>query len=840
MRYHRRFLFFASTIAIGIGFLFSINNLLSTINRGIALQSRQFLTADVALSSWRPLSSDAERVLAELEKRGHRIGRMLQFVSMLGSAAPNSAPILVNVKAVDSTYPIYGKWEVVPAEAPQHLRQAAVCLIARELAEQRGLATGNNIVIGGLSLNIAGIIDREPDQIFSLGGIAPSVVMPYRLAHQTDLIRFGSRVNYRALIALSETLRGEPQAANALKQQLTQSLDDPYLQITSYDEAQPQIREALQRMASFFILAATVALFLGAIGMAAGVSTFLNEQLSNVGILRCLGFGPTDISRLYLRLCVGIGLLGGVGGIAVGYLLSLGGSLLLQKLLGIALPLHIDLGLLAEGLVLALLLAVGLNYAAIRILARLSPQAILRWEISEIRISRLGLVLTVVTLLLGLFLYTFKHSQSLLVAGFFSASMLGATLICLSLILGILGLLKLLSLFVRSNNRLSFALRHGLLQLLRQRSRSLTFLLALSIGFSLIGHLRIVQYSVVQEISMGRSGKLPDLFLIDIQSDQVSGIGDLLKSHKATKSELEPMIRGRLTHINRKPIVSQDLKAMTMEGRSRARFLAREQNITHKDLLNPTESITTGKFWQPGETRPLLSLEARFAQRIGVKIGDLLSFDIAGRSISATVTSLRSIDWMNLRPNFFIVLPTGFLQHAPQTWIGSVSMPAQEIRPFQAAMLKQFPNVSNIQIAPIVSRVRDLLLYFIAALQFLAGVCIAVGLLILAGTLHSGRHERQRKAALMRTLGCEHRSIRNIDTIEFLLIGLISGFIAVSVSWSLSYILAIFMNIRMYYSPMLLLELMFAVVLLPLAIGIFTNRRIHRASVMENLRQSQG
>lgn len=836
-RHIGRFAFFATTIAVGIGFLFAIGNLLSTINGSIAGRARDLLTADVVIGSWRPMPEKVTKEVSKLENQGYKIGRVIGFPSMLRIKKGKKAPVLISVKGIDKPYPMYGELVVKPKDSRQRLHKENVALIGKELFEQHGLKVGDPIQIGALTLKVAGVIQQEPDQVITPGGLAPRVMVPIRLLKKTGLVRFGSRIRYNVLISLPKNVQSNPKEASKLKKLLAKKFNDPYIRITAYTESQPTLREVLRRTASFFLLASLVALLLGAIGMAASVTAFLNEQLTNVGILRCLGLGPSDVSRLYLRLCVGIGILGGLGGVLLGYGLSYGGTIVLGKALGVALTPGLDVSYLIEGMLLAIVLSVGLNYAAIRVLSQLSPQGILRGQIHRIAVSRVSFLITSGTVLVGLFLYTFKGSRSFLVATFFTSAMVGTILACLALIGIGLGVVSLLSRMFQGQSNLSFHIRHGLRQLLRQRTRTLTFLLALSIGLTLLGSLRMIQFGIVEEIRMGRAKDIPNLFLVDIQSDQLKGVKKLIKSHKGDKTSLSPLIRARLSHINGKIISNKDLKGMTMEARSRARFLTREYNLTYKDKLTKSETIVDGKFWEPGTTIPQASLEKRFAQRIGVGVGDKLTFDIVGRSLEITVTSIRTINWMSMMPNFFVVMPTSVLAPAPKIFIGSLHLKEKKMLvPFQRKLVKAYPNVNALQVAPIIERVTTLLRYFIGALQALAWVCIGVGLLILAGTLHMGRSERRNKVALMRTLGSRQNSILSIDVIEFLTIGALSGLIAIGVSYGLTYVMTSYMNVRLHLTPMLFIELGLAGLFLPLIVGTLTNRKVYNTGVMENLR----
>lgn len=842
LRHRGRMLFFASCIAIGIGFLFAIGNILDTLQSSIAGRARQMMAADVTLSSARAFSPRVEKALKALHKERYRSTRMLQFVSML-RPGEKGAPLLVSVKAIEQSYPFYGTFTTTPARGPKAFAKEPICYVAPELLMRRKLKVGDKVRLGKLWFRIAGVIKNEPDRMVAFSGLAPRVIIPLSMAKKTGLINFGSRINYKILLAAPLDAKGaEATIAKKLRARLDKAVSSPYIRVRSYTQAQPSIQEATRRSASFFLLASLVALILGAIGMAASVTAFLNEQIETVGILRSLGLGPKDISWLYLQMCVGMGLLGGLGGVLFGVALSGLGLQVIQSVLGVSLPIQIHAANLLEGFILALVLAVGLNYAAIRALAALRPLDILAGRVHRIALSRLNLGITGLLLLVGVALFVFKGSRSILVTGFFTASMIGSLLVCLLLILLALAILGGFSGQLSGSQGWLFVFRHGLRQLLRQRTRTLTFLLALSIGTTLLSTLRLLEHSLVTEIQSGIGKRAPDMFLIDIQSDQLDGLLQMMKKYTKKKPRYSPLIRARLTHINEKLITPKDTKSfrsMTMEARSRARFLAREYNLTYKDKLNTSETVLQGAFWKPGTTAKEVSLEQRFAQRVGVKLGDTMTFNILGRSLKAKVTSIRKINWMSMMPNFFVIFPKKVLEQAPKIFISSALFgDAKQITTFQTELIAKYPNISSINLGPIVTQVRTTMRYFVGALRGLAWVCVLVGLLILAGTLNMGRTERRNKVALMRTLGLKRNTLLAIDCLELLLIGLLTAAIAIGVSSALGAIFTSFMNIRFTLSWVLLLEVGLAATALPVVVGLLINRSIYQTGVMDNLRQA--
>lgn len=256
-----------------------------------------------------------------------------------------------------------------------------------------------------------------------------------------------------------------------------------------------------------------------------------------------------------------------------------------------------------------------------------------------------------------------------------------------------------------------------------------------------------------RELLQGRRERAPNLFLIDVQKGQLAQVSRLTREVSGAPPEAAPLIRARLTQVGSEPVTLKDLRGLTLEERSRQRFLTREYNLTYKDVLHEGEKVAQGRFWLPGETTPQVSVERSFAERLGLTLGTRLTFDIQGRSVEAPVTSIRTIEWMAMRPNFFVVFPEAVLKPAPQVFIGSFSLhDAAKVASYQRELLRRFPNVSVIDAGKALERVSGLLGMLIDALRVLAWFCVAVGLLVMAGTLSLGREERQERHGVLRAL----------------------------------------------------------------------------------------
>ncbi|MFH1724265.1 MAG: FtsX-like permease family protein [Elusimicrobiota bacterium] len=836
LRHWPRLLFFSSCIALGVAFLFGTGNLLAAVDRAVGARARELLSADVEVASNRPFGPAAREMFELLESEGVRIGKVVSFSSMLRPEREGTAPFLVSVKAIDGAYPLYGDLVVDPPGARAALTRAGACLLDEAGALQHGLSPGDTVRLGAVRLRVSGLIKAEPDRTLARFALAPRLIISQSQVEETGLVRFGSRIRHQRLLALARS-PDPAAAARRLSARLEERLDDPYLRITAYPDSEPRVRRVLRRLTGFFALVSIVVLLLGAVGMAASIALFLDGQTETAAILRCLGLGPRAVARLYHGLCLAVGLQGGALGVAGGWLLSAAAIRIVTGYFSLRLPVEavFDKSSLAEAFLVACVLSVGVPFAKVRALSRLSPLDILRERRRGIPPTPWAFGIVIALAAGGVFLYSFLRSDSWELAGGFSAGLIGAGAAVSMLTWAAL---KGADVFATKLRAAPFAVRHGMLQLARRRARSLVFLFTLSAGFSLLGALDLVRTSLGREILLGKAEDLPDLFMVDVQPRQLDGVRELARRFGRGSAEFAPLIRARLTHISGKSIRDQDLKGLIVEKRSRRRFLTREYNLTYKDRMHKSEEVVSGRFWDPEESTPQISLERGFSERTGIGMGDVLRFDIQGRFIEAPVTSIRKIEWISMRPNFFIVFTPAILEKAPRNFVGSLRIRDPErIAAFTAELGRRFSNVSVIDITKAFDNISSVLETLLEALKAVAWFCVAVGLLVLAGTLGLDHKERRSQAALFRAMGCGRGLVVMTDAVELIVTGLLTFAIGGAVAYGLGWFISLRLELRFASDSATVVRTLAAAIVLPLAVGLAVNARAYGASVLETLRR---
>ena len=469
-RYRFRIFFFATCIAIGVAFLFSVGNVVTTVGNEVSGHARQILAADIRVSSYRAFQEKTDQAIYKLRKQGCRVSKMLYFFSM---AKYDHTVFLARIKAIENSYPLYGKMQISPSYDKKEFANASHCLIDDVLCMKYGLKLGDSLKIGSISFTIKGIIRRDPSRIFGISAFVPTIMIPFSKVKGTELVQFGSRVRHNRLIALAENKRNMRELKR-IKKYLEDNISTPHVRIVSYDDSQDNIRRILKRQGSFYFLVSIITLLVGAVGMASSVTTFLNEQLETVGTLRCLGIGPKGIFHLYLGICLVIGILGGILGGLLGILLSSMGLEYLKYFLeiNIAMPQTLHWQYWVEAIFIACLLTIGINIFKIRSLARISPLDILRGKVSRITSSKTSTFLMVFFLTLSLFVYTLYKSASLKIATFFSLGLILTVAATFILILACLKILSWLLAQLKKSHTKIFILRNGMRQMVRQKNEN--------------------------------------------------------------------------------------------------------------------------------------------------------------------------------------------------------------------------------------------------------------------------------------------------------------------------------------------------------------------------------
>lgn len=765
-----RLLIFSLAIVSGIASLVAIHSLKASVESGIQTQAKELLGSDLQVSSSRPISAEDA---ARLSKMASRVTREMAFPTMI--SFPNGGARMVHVRALEGDYPYYGTVETVPADAWQGRSAEPGILLEASLLEQFQVKPGDSIELGRMHLKVLGAIHKTAPRASRFSTIAPEVYVQLSDIQQSGLIGANSMVTHILHLEIPESL-----SSAELKENVRREFPATSWRLETPEDRQESLGNALDLFQRYLGILALASLALGALGVAGAVQSHINRRVATIAILRCLGAPRQLAAAVYIAQSAALGFLGAITGAGVGILLQTG----LLSLFRDSLPLAVTASPEWETVFRTTLagFAVCCGFALIPILKihRISPASTLRsgglLPGSALRTVPVYLLLIALLILLALTNDADWRRALVLVGGLAAAFAL--------VLLVARGLMAVTRRIVRPG--WPYLLRQGISNLHRPGNQTLLFLLSLGLGTFLLLTILLAGDLLQQRLHIPQTGENPNLYLIDVQPDQVEGVTSLVKSHELPVLETAPMVTMRVQALRGVPIAK-------VEGVPR--WIAnREFRSSYRAQLNASESLIAGEWHEtvPDAAGPIpVSLEEKIAEDMRVSIGDTLTLDVQGIALEARVTSLRKVDWSRFNLNFFMVFPPGALEGAPGFHVVTTRTPdAAAVGRLQQDLTRDFANVTSIDLSQILEAVSDILSKISQVVTLLGGLTLLAALPIITGTLLNGRDVRLRESVLLRTLGASARQVRTILIIEFATLGLLAALTGTLLAGAASYVVA--------------------------------------------------
>lgn len=722
-------------LSLAVACVLALGTIGDRMEKGLSQQSRDFMAGDRALRSSREIPPGW---LEEARKNGLQVSEQVSFSTMTFAG---DTPQLASVKAVDNRYPLYGELETQPAGLKP---QPGTALLAPRLMALLNVKPGDTIEVGDATLRIAGEVTQEPDSGFNPFQMAPRLLMNSADVAKTGAVLPGSRVSWRVKFA------GTPAQLEKYETWLLPQLgaDQRWYGLEQDDGA---LGKSLQRSQQFLLLSALLTLLLAVAAVAVAMSHYCRSRYDLVAILKTLGAGRAQLQKLIVgqwALLLGLAVI--TGG-ALGLLFEKVLMLLLKPVLPAALPpASYWPWLWAIGAIVVISLLVGLR--PYRLLLATQPLRVLRRD-AVANVWPLKIYLPAVAIITVLLLAWLMGGSMLL-----WAVLAGA--VVLALLCGVVGWL-LLNVLKRLTLK-ALPLRLAVNRLLRQPWSTLSQLSAFSLSFMLLAMLLVLRGDLLDRWQQQLPAESPNYFLINIAPEQIAPLKTFLAEHQVIPAAFYPIVRARMTQIN----------GQSTEGNA-DEALNRELNLTWQQQRPDHNPLTAGN-WPPkaGE----VSVEEGLAERLGLKLGDTVTFTGDTQAFSAKISSLRKVDWESLRPNFFFIFPPGALDGQPQSWLTSFRLEGNN------GMLTQlnraFPTISLLDIGAILKQVGQVLEQVSRALEVMVVLVTACGVLLLLAQVQVGMRQRHQELVVYRTLGAGKRLLRTTLWCEFALLGLVSGLVA--------------------------------------------------------------
>ena len=819
----RHFLYFFACIAIGVGALVGVSLFSAGVDRAITKEARGLLGGDLEIRVTHPLSLAGQTILDSLDERDTVFTHVSELVAMaarLNHGSPvTQATQIIELKAVESTYPLYGAIRVDPVQPlatllhPDERRCGGQfcfgAVVQESLLIRMGLSIGDQLKIGQAMFLITGIVRIEPDRMANAFSLGPRVMIAQEGLQAAELIKPGSRVRERYLVKMPPDMPVE-----SLLSELRGRLAADSARISSYHTAQPQLRQFLDQLSRYLGLIGLTALFIGGLGVGTSIHAFLRDKLRTIAILKAVGADSATVVLTYVVQAIFLGGVGSLVGILLGIafqgglpplMAGLFASNLLEQL-GVSSELSwFSIWPLVKGAMLGLLSTLLFTLWPLLKVRDIHPGAIFRrdaeqtmvvhgsppsrWWVKWDLADRLN-VGTAGAIIFGLCALSVWQAGSWSIGFLFLGALslaITVLFLCARIVVGGLGRLPVPRVL---------SLRYAVGNVVRPGGQAAGIMVAIGIGVMVIVTVSLVEQALLHQVQENRPTDAPTFFFIDIQPDQAKEFVSLVERQTGrVRPELTPLVRSRLHAINGHLVTAEegvgkdDKRPEGKEERGKQWYLTREYVLTFLEQLPKDNELIKGEWWKPGQvlSTPQVSVEEEAATHLGLAVGSIVEFDIQGATVSAEVSSIRKVEWGNFSTNFYMILSPGSLVGAPFTYVGTVRVSPQEEVPLQQAVVASFPNVSAIHIGDVLDGFARVLDRLSLAIRAMALFCVLSGGVVMAAALASTRYRRLYESVILKTLGAPRSLIVRAFAIEYVLLGAVAGLIGLILASVLSW-----------------------------------------------------
>ena len=743
-----------SSLILAVAVVAAVALVADRVESGLSREVSSFLAADLRLRDGREIEP---KYIERAEADGLATAQIAQFSSMVFFGDNNH---LASVKAVEEGYPLRGRltladnafatdtssWQEV-----EHAPSPGEVWVEERLLPMLGMKIGDLLEVGEKTLRATKVLIHEPDRGSGFSVIGARVMMNHQDLAATGVILPGSRVRYSLLLA------GEPSVVDNYRV-WARSERTEQLRVQTPEQSEERLGETLDRGRNFLLLAGTVGLLLAAVALALSSQRYAERHKDQVALMKSWGLSTARIRTLLAQQLSFLGASCALIGVLLGWIVHLLLMWTISELLPRGLP-AAGISPLITAVVTGFLSLIGFALPALWHLPSIAPLRVLR---RDIPVSALGLkarIVIGVTLLLFILLW---YSQSLLISLVF---LVGAAAV--SLVLG--GLIYVALVVVRKAAGPAGSIwRLAIGNLWRRRWPAALQSIAFSFTIMLLFVMIAMRTSLLADWKAQLPEDAPNHFLVNMMSWEVDPIEAMLEESDLEDAGWYPMVRGRL--------VAQNGELLTQERMRSVDGLDREVNLTWSTALPETNEIVAGDWWSEGGSMEF-SMEEEVAEELGVALGDIFTFNVGGREFDAELTSLRSVDWDSMRPNFYIIFPEGVLEGFSPNWITSTHL-EREDKLFVNQLLEAHPTVLVVALDEIISRIRIVIDRVSLGLELMLLMILACGVLVLFAAIASSFDERARESAILRTLGSSRKTVLGALGLEFLFMGLIAGAVA--------------------------------------------------------------
>ena len=764
------FRIFLACLALGVATIAGIGSVAEALIAGLARDGRVLLGGDVALRI-------THRTITAEQKAWLSARTTISSVITMRSMAhrPDSARrTLIYLKAVDDLYPLYGQFILDTGPMTSDLfalrNGAWGAAVEPRILERLGLKTGDRIRVGDAVYQVRARIKSEPDRVGGARAITfgPRFIVSHQSIAATGLIRPGAQVSYRYRLRLPEKASLE-----RFRRDLDNAFPDAGWRIRDRTSATPGVQRVIERTTQFITLVGLTALLIGGVGAGNAVRSYLAGKSSVIATLKCIGATRSLIFQIYLAEIAVMAALGVGAGLLIGAALPAVATDVLSQFM--SLPLRFDV--FPKPLLLAatygFLIAATFSLWPIARACAIAPGSLFRdliapggarpgWPV-------VGLIGIAVCLLGALSIAT---AYDRVIASWFVGASIGAFGLFYGAGRAVMRITARLSAakstVLRTSTRLALANLH------RPGAQTANIVLSLGLGLTVLVAVVVVEANLTRQIRQTLPAKAPSYYFIDIQPHQVKKFEQTVRAVSGvSRLDRVPMLRGRITAVNGVPAKSVKTTANV------AWVLRNDRGLTWSSQPPENAKIVAGSWWPPDYAGPpLISFDSRAAQGFGIGVGDTLTINVLGRPITARIANLREIVWGTMQINFVIVFSPGVIEKAPQTHIATLRLAAGAEGAVEAAVARQFANITAIRVRDILEKLTELTERIADAVRLTASITVLAGALVLGGAIAGGQQRRQYDSVILKVLGARRRNILSGLFLEYLFLAVSTAFAA--------------------------------------------------------------
>lgn len=779
------FKIFLACLSVGVAAIAGVGTISSSVVAGLNGQSQNLLGGDVDMRFHNHANSPEQDEY--LQANSARLSKMLDLRAMASPVNSNGGPrnrSLIELKGVDSAYPLSGEMILQPA---QNLHQALAkqadgtygAVADSNLLKRLGVGIGGQLKVGTAILTVTGTVKNEPDRVASVLSFGPRLMVSMAALEESKLVQPGSQVHFHTRLLLKDGV-----SFSEWREALDTEFPTAGWRVRAPDEAAPGIRRFIERMTLFLSFVGLTALLVGGIGVTNAVGGYLEGKTATIATFKCVGAPGGLVFKIYLLQVLGLGLLGIAIGLLIGGVLpALGLGLIAEQM-----PVAPDIGIYPEPLGLAALFGflTTLTFALWPLgRAREVPAATLfrdRIQPSGLKPSRPVLIAALigVAALAGLTILTASDR-------YFSYWFVGGALVTVGLLrLGAAGLIDLASRVTKTKNA---ELRLAIGNIHRPGTNAPSVVLSLGLGLSVLVAIALIEGNLSYQVNERLPDEAPAFFFIDIQPHQVTEFDETVTGVEGTQGFKRMLsLRGRIVKIDGVPVEEVNVAKESQWA------INGDRALTSSPIPTEGSKIIEGEWWPTDYAGPpVISLDSGLARGFGIGMGDTLTLNVLGREIEGTITSLREIDWRSLRFDFAIIFAPGPLEGAPHTHIAAVEAPASIEEELEDVVSTRFANITSIRVREALEAASKILSGIGQAISGTSLITIVAGALVLAGTLAAGQRRRIYDSVVFKVLGATRGRLMRAFAYEYTILGIATGAIAAAIGTLTAWAVMVFL-----------------------------------------------